>query len=74
MKGCNIGLQDHGIGEWNADVLAYRESSTSVVIARSSGSRMANPNLYSSSARTLAVLRGPSSSEDSTRRVSLRYS
>lgn len=60
------------IGEQNADGLVYRASSTSVAIARSSDSRMANPSLCSCNARTLAVSPGPSSSEDNTRRVSLR--
>jgi hypothetical protein len=58
---------------WIADKLDCRASSTSVVTARSSDSKMARPNLSSSSARTLVALRGLSFSEDNTRRVSLRY-
>ena len=45
----------------------------SVVIARSSDSKMERPNPSSSSARTPVALHGPSFSEDNTRRVSLRY-
>ena len=56
-----------------ADGVIYRASFTSVVIVRSSDSRMEKPNPSSCSARTLAVLHGPSFSEDNTRRVSLRY-
>ena len=58
---------------WNADCLVSRASSTSVVIARSSDSRMERLNLYSSNARTPVALHGPSFSEDNIRRVSLRY-
>ena len=53
--------------------VAYRASSTSVVTARSSVSRTANPSLFSSSARTPVALHGPFSSDVNTRRVSLRY-
>jgi hypothetical protein len=53
--------------------MAYRASSTSVVIARSSDSRMARPSPSSFNARTPVALHGPSFSEDNTRRVSLRY-
>jgi hypothetical protein len=44
-----------------------------VVTARSSDSKMERPNLSSSNARIPAVSHGPFSSEDITRRVSLRY-
>ena len=53
--------------------MVCRASSTSVVIARSSDSRMARPNPSSCNARTPVALHGPSFSEDNTRRVSLRY-
>jgi hypothetical protein len=53
--------------------MIYRASFTSVVIARSSDSRMARPSPSSCNARTPVALHGPSFSEDNTRRVSLRY-
>lgn len=53
--------------------MRYRESFTSVVIARSSDSRTERPSPFSSSARTPVALHGLFCSEDSTRRVSLRY-
>ena len=56
-----------------ADYLVYRASSTSVVTAKSSDSRMERPNPSSSSARTPVALHGLSFSADNTRRVSPRY-
>ena len=53
--------------------MVYRASSTFVVIARSSDSRMERPNPSSFNARTPVALLGPSFSEDNTRRVFLRY-
>ena len=50
-----------------------RGRSMFVATRRYSGSRMANPNPFSSSARTLAVSPGLSSTADNTARVSLRY-
>jgi hypothetical protein len=57
----------------NTDRMVCRASSTSVVIARSSDSRTARLNPSSFNARTPVALLGPSFSEDSTRRGSLRY-
>ena len=51
----------------------YRASSMSVVIAKSSASKMERPNLSSFSARTPVALHGQFFSEDSTGRVSLRF-
>ena len=50
----------------------FRASSTSVVTARSSASRMANPSRFSCSAKTPAASLGLCSSDDRIRRVSLR--
>jgi hypothetical protein len=50
----------------------YRASSTSVVTARSSDSRMARPSPCSCSARTPARSHGQLSTAGNTRRVSLR--
>lgn len=68
-----VGEEILGQKRGSDDALYYRVSCTSVATARSSGSRTANPSPSSSSARTPAALPGPSSTGDSTARVSLRY-
>lgn len=54
-------------------LVVCRVNSTSAATARSSASKMANPNPSSSSARTPAASPGPSCTAASTRRVSQRY-
>lgn len=68
-KNLGIGFERRQV----ADRMVCRASSTSVVIARSSDSRMARPNPSSCSARTPVALHGLSFSEDNTRRVFPRY-
>ena len=68
---CGQGWRNNMTGKPITDN-SYRASSTSVVIARSSASRMARPSPYSSSARTHARSPGQPFTDGSTRRVSLR--
>jgi hypothetical protein len=72
-----MGWQDKNLRDWvrektGADRVVCRASSTSVVIAKSSDSRMARPKAFSSSERTHVGSPGRRCSGGSTRRVSLR--
>lgn len=66
-------VSNDGTANEDGILLGYRVNSTSEVIPRSSASQMESPSHFSSSARTLAALLGPFSSDVCTGRVSLRY-